>query len=238
MRLYYDFHIHSCLSPCGDNEMLPSDIAGMAKLNGLQMVALTDHNSCKNCPAFFEACEFYGITGVAGMELTTSEDVHLVCLFPTLQKAMEFDAFIEKRLSPFKNKKAIFGEQIIANVNGENVGEVENFLPAAADINIGDAVEKVREVGGICYPAHIDRNSGGIIAMLGDIPKEYGFNVAEIHDPNKLSEFKEKFKALENCTILSSSDAHTLLDINGSKNVIDLEENSAECLIKTFFVKK
>lgn len=238
MKLYYDFHIHSCLSPCGDDAMFPADIAGMAKLNGLDMVALTDHNSCKNCPAFFEACEFYGITAVAGMELTTMEDVHLVCLFPSLKAAMEFDLFIEKKLPPFKNKKAIFGEQIIADVNGEKVGEVENFLPAAADIDIGEATAKVREMGGICYPAHIDRNSGGIIAMLGDIPKEYGFNLAEIKDISRLEEFKEKYEVLRDCTVLSSSDAHTLLDINSKKNAIDLEENSAECLIKTFFVKK
>ena len=238
MKLYYDFHIHSCLSPCGDDNAFPADIAGMAKLNGLDMVALTDHNSCKNCPAFFEACEFYGVTAVAGMELTTREDVHLVCLFPTLEKAMAFDAFVEGKLSLFKNKKAIFGEQVIADVNGNKIGEVENFLPAAADIDIGEAAIKVRGMGGICYPAHVDRNSGGIIAMLGDIPKEYGFNLAEIKDVSKLEEFREKYAVLKECTVLSSSDAHSLLDINGRKNPIELEENSAECLIKSFFVKK
>ncbi len=238
MKLYYDFHIHSCLSPCGDDAMLPADIAGMAKLNGLDMVALTDHNTAKNCPAFFEACEFYGVTPIAGMELTTAEDVHIVCLFPTLEKALEFDKFIEQKLAPIKNKKTIFGEQNIVNCDGEKIGEVENFLPAAANIDIGQAVNKVRSLGGICYPAHIDRDSGGIIAMLGDIPADYGFNIAEIHDRSRAEEFTEKFPQLRDYTLFSSSDAHTLLGINSRQNFIELEENSAECLLKTFFVKK
>ncbi len=238
MKLYYDFHIHSCLSPCGDDAMLPADIAGMAKINGLDMVALTDHNTAKNCPAFFEACRFYGVTPIAGMELTTAEDVHIVCLFPTLEMAMEFDKFVEGKLSPVKNKKAIFGEQNIVNCDGEKIGEVENFLPAAADVDIGQAVNKVRSLGGICYPAHIDRDSGGIIAMLGDIPKEYGFNIAEIHDMKRAQEYKEKFPNLKDYTLFSSSDAHTLISINGRQNFVELKENSAKCLLESFFVKK
>lgn len=237
MKLYYDFHIHSCLSPCGDDAMLPADIAGMAKINGLDMVALTDHNTAKNCPAFFEACEFYGVTPIAGMELTTAEDVHIVCLFPTLEKAMEFDKFIESRLSPVKNKAAIFGRQNIVNADGETLGEVENLLIAAAQFDIGQAVEKVRDLGGICYPAHIDRDSGGIIAMLGDIPADYGFNIAEIHDKSRAGEFLNRFPQLKDCTLLSSSDAHTLLDINQRENYVELNENSAKCLMESFLLK-
>ena len=89
-RYYYDFHIHSCLSPCGDDDNTPNNIAGMAMLMGLNIVALTDHNTCKNCPAFFTAAAKYGITPIAGMELTTSEDIHVVCLFENLKDAMAF----------------------------------------------------------------------------------------------------------------------------------------------------
>ena len=77
-RFYYDLHIHSCLSPCGDNDSTPDSIVGMGELNGLNIMALTDHNSCKNCPAFFKAAERHNITAVAGMELTTAEDIHVV----------------------------------------------------------------------------------------------------------------------------------------------------------------
>ena len=76
-KYYYDLHIHSCLSPCGDDDMTPANIAGMAALKGLQILALTDHNTVKNCPAFYKACRKHGIIPVAGMELTVSEDIHL-----------------------------------------------------------------------------------------------------------------------------------------------------------------
>ena len=77
---YYDLHIHSCLSPCGDNDCTPHNLAGMGVLAGLQIMALTDHNTCRNCPAFFEAAQELGLIPVAGMELTTAEDIHMVCL--------------------------------------------------------------------------------------------------------------------------------------------------------------
>lgn len=81
MNLAYDLHIHSCLSPCGDDDMTPANIAGMAALKGLDVVALTDHNTCRNCPAFMAAAAEYGVLAVPGMEINTSEEVHAVCLF-------------------------------------------------------------------------------------------------------------------------------------------------------------
>ena len=96
-KYFYDLHVHSCLSPCGDDDNTPNNLAGMATLCGLNIVALTDHNTAKNCPAFFEAAKRQGIIPVAGMEVTTSEDIHAVCLFETLEGAMEFDREIDKK---------------------------------------------------------------------------------------------------------------------------------------------
>ena len=102
-RYYYDFHIHSCLSPCSDDDSTPDSIAGMGELNGLDIMALTDHNSCKNCPAFFDAAPKHGILPVAGMELTTSEDIHVVCLFEKLDQALSFSSEIENHIVKIKN---------------------------------------------------------------------------------------------------------------------------------------
>ena len=102
-RYYYDLHVHSCLSPCGDDDSTPANIAGMATLNGLQIVALTDHNTTANCPAFFKAAKSYGLIPIAGMELTTAEDIHLVCLFEHLEDAMNFSEEVNTRRIPFKN---------------------------------------------------------------------------------------------------------------------------------------
>ena len=138
---YYDLHIHSALSPCADNDMTPNNIAGMAALKGLQILALTDHNSAKNCPAFFEACKRQGIIPIAGMELSTAEDIHIVCLFRELDDAMRFDAEIEKHLMPIKNRPEIFGDQQILDGEDEQIGEFETLLISATDLPIADAIE-------------------------------------------------------------------------------------------------
>ena len=78
--LSYDLHIHSCLSPCGDDDMTPCNIAGMAALIGLDVIAVTDHNTCKNCPAVMDAASQYPVTVIPGMELCTIEEVHVRCV--------------------------------------------------------------------------------------------------------------------------------------------------------------
>ena len=111
VKLSYDLHLHSCLSPCGDDDMLPSNIVGMAALKGLDVIAITDHNSCKNCPAVIKLAEAYGVIAIPGMEICTSEEVHVLCLFSTLEKAMAFDEYVHVRIPPFPNDEIIFGKQ-------------------------------------------------------------------------------------------------------------------------------
>ncbi len=210
MSVKYDLHIHSCLSPCGDYEMTPGNIAGMAKLCGLRFAALTDHNTSKNCPAFFSACERRGVVAVAGMELTTSEDIHMVCLFPTLDLAMEFDAFVEPRRLKIKNRPDIFGDQIIMNNNDEVAGKDEYLLIPATELDITSAAREVRRRGGAAFPAHVDKRSNGLISILGTFPPEPDFTAAEVFDHGVISRFKEKHPLLSKVLILKNSDAHTL----------------------------
>ena len=117
--LSYDLHIHSCLSPCGDDDMTPGNIVGMAAIKGLDVIAVTDHNSCKNCPAVLKLAQEYGVMAIPGMEINTSEEVHAVCLFPELSQAMDFDAYVYERLMRFPNNEAIFGKQQICDENDE-----------------------------------------------------------------------------------------------------------------------
>ena len=129
MNLTYDLHVHSCLSPCGDDDMTPANIAGMAALKGLDAVALTDHNTCRNCPAFLAAAEEYGVLAVPGMEINTSEEVHAVCLFPTLEAALEFDRYVYGKLIKFPNKEEIFGKQEIYDLSDRVCGtERKRFI--------------------------------------------------------------------------------------------------------------
>ena len=221
-KLYYDLHIHSCLSPCADDDNTPNNILGMASLSGIDVLALTDHNSCKNCPAFFEAAENYGIIPVAGMELTTSEDIHVVCLFENLDSALRFDKAIDVYRLPMKNKPAIFGNQLILDKDDNVIGEEENLLIYAVGISIEDVPELVGRFGGICYPAHIDREANGIISVLGTFPETPNFSCVEIHDAKKISEFKEKY-GLHGKKFIVSSDAHTLTDMRDGEYYFELD---------------
>ncbi len=241
MSIYnYDLHIHSCLSPCADDDMTPNNIAGMSTLNGLQIVALTDHNSCANCPAFLDACRKQGIVGIAGMELTTAEDVHLVCLFEELSDAMAFSDEVHGHIMPVENRPEIFGNQIIMNSEDEPIGEEEILLISATDLWISDAIELVHKYGGHVRPAHIDRESNGIVSILGDVPSEYNFNFVEFSDKNNIPSYYKSYASLEKASTLVCSDAHHLWDISEAGNTLELSDDepySSALVRKRFFEK-
>ena len=204
--------------------MTPNNIAGMAALKGLNILALTDHNSCKNCPAFFEACKRQGIIPIAGMELTTAEDIHLVCLFDSLDRALEFDLEIASHVLPIKNRPEIFGNQLIMNKDDEVIGEEQTLLISATDLWLGDALEISKKFDAHVRPAHIDRDSNGIVSILGDIPREYGFNCFEFNNVDLVDEYRIRFPQIKNDSILICSDAHHLWDINEAEHAILLDD--------------
>ncbi|MBR2133897.1 MAG: PHP domain-containing protein [Eubacterium sp.] len=235
-RYYYDFHIHSCLSPCADDDNTPNNIAGMATLCGLNIVALTDHNTCKNCPAFFEACKRYGIIPIAGMELTTAEDIHVVCLFEELENAMAFDEALQSHRMLIKNRTDIFGNQLILDGEDNLIGVEEHFLSNATDISVEQVPEMVESFGGVCYPAHIDRQSNGIIAVLGTFPSTPFFRNVEINRREKIDEYVKNY-SLEDKRIIVSSDAHYLTDMRDKENYFELDDEpySASLVRKKLF---
>lgn len=217
-----ELHVHSCLSPCADDDMTPYSIAGMAKLNGLHVVALTDHNSCKNCETFFAACERYGIIAIAGMELTTAEDIHLICLFPDLERAYAFDNAIQTFRIPIKNKPQVFGRQLLIGMDDEIVGEETNLLINATQLPLSESVALARSFDAAVYPAHIDREANGIIAILGTFPKEPKFTAAELRGAGN-DEISFMNDRLDQKRIVTASDAHRLCDLSETGCEIPLE---------------
>ena len=222
-RYYYDLHVHSCLSPCGDDDSTPNNIAGMATLCGLNIVALTDHNTTKNCPAFFAAAKKYGLIPIAGMELTTSEDIHVVCLFEALEDATAFDEYVSKRRLIIDNRPEIFGKQQILDEDDEVIGEEKYLLINATSISIDETVSLVKEYNGVCYPAHIDRESNGMIAVLGDIPPDSEFFFYELHSGENVKEFSDRYGISEDRFIISS-DAHYLTDLRDKEFYFDIDD--------------
>lgn len=222
-RYFYDLHLHSCLSPCADDDMTPSNIAGMASLCGLQLIALTDHNTCGNCGALLQACRQYGIVGVPGMELTTAEEIHLVCLFPGLVQAEEFERQVREHRLPIRNKPEIFGNQLFVDVDDNIVGEEPNLLIPATTLSLEEGTALALSCGGAAFPAHIDRPSNGIIGILGDLPERPFFPTVELNDRENREEYREKY-GLQDRRMLCSSDAHHLWDIRDAANSIELDD--------------
>ena len=225
----YDLHVHSCLSPCADNDNTPNNLAGMGYLNGLQIMALTDHNSCRNCPAFMQAAARYGLVPVPGMELTTAEDIHLVCLFPSLESARAFNDEIDRQRILIPNRKDIFGDQFILDENDTLIREEEYFLSNATNVTVDEAPALAARFQGVCYPAHIDRQANGIVAVLGVFPDTPYFPAAEIHDLRSEFQLKQEFPILSGKHIVVSSDAHYLQDLReeNASIVLDVPEDAS-----------
>lgn len=212
--LYYDLHIHSCLSSCGDDEMTPGNLVGMASVKGLQVIALTDHNSCRNCPAALSLGETYGMIVIPGMELCTREEVHVICLFPTLADAMSFDSYVSQCLLPIPNQEKIFGKQEIRDCEDRLIGHIANLLISATSISFDDLDTLLPAYHGIYFPAHLDRSSTSLLSNLGFIPPASHFQCAELHHMKELCRIQKEHPYLQNCNILCNSDAHYLTAIS------------------------
>jgi len=236
-RYYYDLHVHSCLSPCADDDSTPANIAGMAALNGLHIVALTDHNTTGNCPAFFQAAKKLGLIPIAGMELTTSEDIHVICLFPTLEIAGEFQKIVDEKRIRIQNKPAIFGHQYLMDAEDTVLGEEEDLLINATTITAEQAFEICFSLGGVSYPAHIDRTSNGMVAVLGAFPTDVGYTAYELNDAASASEYEKRFGVLSRLVRVVSSDAHELGAIAEAENsfMLDDEPYSSKVVTERLF---
>ena len=162
-----DLHNHSCLSPCGSLDLSPKCLVELGAARGLKLMALTDHNSSLNCPAFAKLCPQYGIIPIFGMEATTSEEIHILCLFTGLEASMAFSEYAYSILTPFLNNPEKTGDQVYVDEEDNIEGEVEYYLVNPLDLSIDNIGEKVSEFGGIVIPAHVDRPAFSMTSQLG-----------------------------------------------------------------------
>ena len=211
--------------------MTPNNLVNMAKLLGLDVIALTDHNTSLNCEAAMKVGDAVGVLVIPGMELTTAEDIHAVCLFPTLEKALAFSAYVDEHRIKVKNKTQIYGRQVIMNEDDEEIGEIEHLLIPASFIGISEAYAKAKEFGGVCYPAHIDRDSLSILSVLGEIDPFCGFKTAELADITKLDALKAQHPILNDMHIVTCSDAHYLENMKDAQNTLELPALTREAVL-------
>ncbi len=207
----YDFHIHSALSPCADNEMTPCNIVGMAKVMGHEIIAVSDHNSVKNAAAVMKAGVREGIRVIPAMEVETMEEVHILTLFKTLEAAEYAAKIVYDKLPDIKNRPEIFGEQCIMDEFDNLLGYEEKLLLSPAAISINELFEIVREANGIFIPAHIDRHSYSVLTNLGFIPDDIDIKYVEVSgNVDSLDDYINDRPFLKRYKITRSSDAHRL----------------------------
>lgn len=230
-------HMHSCLSPCGDDDMTPSNIVGMAALKGLDVIALTDHSSCKNCPAIMKQADEYGVTVLAGMELTTAEEVHVVCLFPSLEAALAWDSYVYEKLPNFPNSEKIFGKQQVLDENDSIVATEPKLLINATEITFDEVYDLLKGYGGLMLPAHIDKSANSLISNLGFIPPDSKFTCAEVKHIGFLDKLIAANPYLAGCNILSDSDAHYLGDISEQTNFLNATSKNPADILKAIATK-
>jgi PHP family Zn ribbon phosphoesterase len=170
MNARIDFHIHSCLSPCASLDLSPREIVRLALDAGLDCIALTDHSCAENLPAFQAACREARMNCLYGMEVSTAEEVHVLCIFDELPRALDFGRMTYRHLPDVPNDPNRFGEQPVVNAEEEIEYFAEKLLNIGTDIPFFDLVPMALDAGALCIPSHIDRPVCGAISHLGFLP--------------------------------------------------------------------
>ena len=199
--------------------MTPGDMIGMAMLKGLDVIAVTDHQSCGNCEAAINVSRRLREEGlpaplvVPGMEAASAEEIHLLCLFASLETALQFQSVIDESLLRRENRPDIFGRQLLFDSHDNLSGEDSRMLLMPVRLSAQQIASEVGRLGGACIPAHIDRESNSMLSTFGLIPEDFAVSRLEISWRTDLDTFYRRYPALREYPIIRSSDAHCLGDI-------------------------
>ncbi|HHW01620.1 MAG TPA: PHP domain-containing protein [Thermoanaerobacterales bacterium] len=233
-----DLHIHTCLSPCADDDMNPANILNMARLMGTKIIGICDHNSAKNVKPFQEAAKSHDILVIPGMEVESAEEVHLLVFFEDMSTMLEWQEFVYRHLPPRKNNPDFFGRQQIVDEDSNVIDEEEQMLLVAASLTVDEISQKVFDMGGMLVPAHIDRRTFSLWGQLGFIPENLRLSAIEISRNICETEARRKFSISEGITVITSSDAHRLEEMVFQKTFLYLESPSFLEVKKAFEAKE
>ncbi len=201
-----ELHVHTVLSPCAGIEMIPPLIVQQALENDIRLIAITDHNASANVPAVIEAAQGTGLTVLPGMELQTKEEVHLLCLFDTLEQMADWQARVDALLPNLPNNIEYFGEQFVVDASGNFIRREERLLLNSVNLTLEEAADQVKALGGLAIPAHIDRQANSLIAILGFIPP--GFEALEISRHITPEQARQKYPQVQEYPLVQSGDVH------------------------------
>jgi len=226
-----DLHIHTVLSPCGSLEMSPQRIVDEALTKGLSIIAITDHNSTRQCRAVMEVGQEKGLWVIGGAEVNTREEIHCLTLFENLEKLELFQDYLDKYLPNIPNNPDKFGHQVWVDKDENIEGIEERTLLSGIEQSIEEVEQKVHSLGGLFIPAHIDRQMYSLIANLGFIPPSLKCDAIEV-SANVKPDFFEINKIKNNYNIISNSDAHHPDQIGNRFTILKMKDTTFEDLKK------
>jgi PHP family Zn ribbon phosphoesterase len=229
--LLVDLHLHTVLSACAEIEMIPPLIVQRAHALGLDVIAITDHNSADNAGAVMQAAQASAgsdLTVLPGMEVTSREEAHMVTLFDTLDQVQQWQQIVHAALPPLKNKPELFGEQYVVDATGKYLRTEERLLATATSLSVEQIVDRVNCLGGICLAAHVDRPSNSIVASLGFIPPELKIAGIELSGLTTLKKTVQFSAVLGQWGRMINGDAHRLSDMKAQSRMRVAEPTVSE----------
>ncbi len=227
IALKADLHLHSVLSPCGDLLMSPGEIVKMAKERGIEILALTDHNTAENVEVFQQFCRSEDINSIPAMETETKEEIHILCYFPDLDSLLKWQEMVYDNLPARKNDEDFFGPQIKCDLNDDYYSKVDKLLATAVDLGLEECINKVKNLGGIVIPSHLDRKHS-IISQLGFIPPSLNLETVEISKNINAEAALKKYPELNSFQLVQNSDSHYLKEIKAYQKILVKEFSFAE----------
>ncbi len=183
---------------------------------GINLIAITDHNSSSNIEAVQKAAENFNISVLPGMELQTKEEVHVLCLFDTLAQIQQFQRIVDEKLPNIKNIPDYFGDQLVVDQNGDFLRKEDRLLITSTSLTLQEAYEEVEKLNGLFIPAHINRKANGLLEILGFVPSEIPFLSLEISRHLTPSQARQKFSGIQSHQLIQNGDVHQLEDFIGS----------------------
>ena len=229
-----DLHIHTCLSPCAELDMSPLGVVNEAVEKGIDIIAVTDHNSAENILAAQNAAQDKELTVLAGMEIASSEEAHILALFNKVETAVALQDIVYANMLPIENDEKMYGEQIIANEHDEVLGFNKRLLIGATMLPAQDIVDTIHSLGGLAIASHIDKDAFSIISQLGFITEDMGFDALEMSPNMDRNTAEITFEMYNSYTWTSSSDAHHAEDIGKRTVSFFMEEPTIEEMALAF----
>jgi predicted metal-dependent phosphoesterase TrpH len=232
-RIRADLHIHTALSPCGGDDMTPPNIVRAAMDRGLEMIAICDHNSTGNVAAVQQAARVMArraLVVLGGIEITTAEEVHLMGVFPTADAAEAVGETVLATLPEgdhhYTDK---YGQQMLMNARGKVIGYEMRMLGKPSGLTLPEAVDLVRNSGGLAIAAHVDRPAYGLVNRMGMLPPDVMFDALDLSSFAKALPAAATFASSTTMPAITSSDSHYLKDIGTSCcTLLMCEANFAE----------